>query len=187
MHLDGLNDFLFTLFLCPIIDLDYMFRRTVKTLSHVNAKGQAQMVDISLKQESSRTAKASARVYLGKEAFLQVAANTIKKGDVLGVAKIAGITAAKNTGFTIPLCHPLLLSQISVEMELVEESHAVLISSQVSCIGKTGVEIEALHAVSVAALTVYDMCKAVSKSIKISDIQLEEKTGGKSKDYKRSL
>lgn len=153
------------------------------SLTHVNEIGKASMVNVGNKSKSSRTAKATATVLLGKSAFDLVKSNLIGKGDVLGVAKIAGIQAAKNTASVIPLCHPLMLNYVSVDLKLEEESFKVKITSVVECDGKTGVEMEALHAASIAALTVYDMTKAVDKSIVISNIKLVAKTGGKSGDY----
>ncbi|XJO77273.1 hypothetical protein BDV3_001874 [Batrachochytrium dendrobatidis] len=155
-------------------------------LTHVNQDGRATMVDISSKIETSRIAMASARVLVGKVAFELVRDNKLSKGDVLTVAQIAGIQAAKQTGTLIPLCHPLTLTQIKVELSLCDATHAVHIRSMVVCSGKTGVEMEAIVAVSVAACTVYDMCKAVNKGIVITDVQLESKRGGKSGDYSRN-
>jgi molybdenum cofactor biosynthesis protein MoaC len=149
-------------------------------LSHIDDHGKLSMVDVGNKNDTIRIAKASGRISIGKEAFLQVANNSNKKGDVLGVARIAGIQAAKTTALALPLCHNIPLSKISLDLTLDSNQHAVDICSTVSCTGKTGVEMEALHAVSIAALTIYDMCKAVSHEMVISDIQLDSKTGGKS-------
>eukprot|EP00842_Homolaphlyctis_polyrhiza_P000892 jgi/Hompol1/1803/HPOL_000511-RA len=153
-------------------------------LTHVGADGRASMVDVSDKIETKRTATACGRVQLGQHAFDLVLNNNNSKGDVLTVAQIAGIQAAKQTGYLIPLCHPLLLSKIKVHLELDPKEHAVVIEATVTCTGKTGVEMEAMMAVSVAACTVYDMCKAVNKGIVISDIRLVSKSGGKGGDFK---
>jgi cyclic pyranopterin phosphate synthase len=154
-------------------------------LTHVDTSGRASMVDVSQKAETSRVAVASARILLGRTAFDLVAKNQIAKGDVLTVAQIAGINAAKQTANLIPLCHNLLLSRVKVELRLDTEGQSVKIRAEVKTKGPTGVEMEALTAASVASLTVYDMCKAVSKSIIISDIRLESKSGGKSGEWSR--
>lgn len=155
------------------------------TLSHVGSSGEAQMVDVSEKGSSKRTAFASCRVLLGEKAFKLVASNLIAKGDVLGVARVAGICAAKQTSNLIPLCHNITLNHVSVDTKLNKKDFAVEIKGQASSTGKTGVEMEAMTAVTVAGLTVYDMCKAASKEIRITDVQLESKTGGKSGDWYR--
>lgn len=153
-------------------------------LTHVDESGKAAMVNVIDKAETKRVAIAAGKVYVGAEISRLMAANLMKKGDVLTVAQIAGIMAAKTTSNLIPLTHNIPLSSIKVDVKLDEEHHRVDILATVECFGKTGVEIEALTAVSVAALTVYDMCKAVSHDIIISNIQLIEKEGGKS-HYKR--
>lgn len=155
-------------------------------LSHVDAHGRASMVNVSEKLSSKRVAIATGKVMLGPTAFLLVSANQISKGDVLTVAKIAGICGAKQTGNLIPLCHNISLSDVQVNLELDDQESAVIIKAEATAVGATGVEMEALTAVSIAALTVYDMCKAVSKHVSISNIQLESKTGGKSGDWCRS-
>ncbi len=155
----------------------------MKDLTHVDKDGQAHMVDISEKQDSKRVAIASGLLKTTSEVVELIEKNALKKGDCLATARIAGIMAAKKTHDLIPLCHPLPISSISIDFELHETS--ITIHSTVSTIGKTGVEMEALTAVSVAALTIYDMCKAVDKSMTIEDIKLIKKTGGKSGDYKR--
>jgi len=155
----------------------------VKKLTHTTTKGKANMVDVSDKKETLRTAEAYAEVLLGKEAFTAVKDNTIKKGDVLAVSKIAGIQAAKKTHVLIPLCHNIFISNIDINFNLNEKAFRIEIESAVKTNAKTGVEMEALTAVSVAALTIYDMCKSVDKSITISKIHLLSKTGGKSGDY----
>jgi cyclic pyranopterin phosphate synthase len=153
------------------------------TLTHVTKEGKAQLVNVSNKDITLRSARATANILLGKDAFELVQKNQIKKGDVLTVAKIAGIQAAKQTGFLIPLCHPLQLTRIEVECVLESKNYSVTVNSLVSCDGKTGVEMEAITAVSIAACTIYDMCKAVNKAIEITDIKLIHKSGGKSCEY----
>jgi len=148
--------------------------------SHFSEDGQARMVDVSEKAPTKREALASGRVILGEKVFQAVKERNLPKGDLYSVAKIAGILAAKKVDELIPLCHPLPLSQVEIEMELEEETHSLLIRAQVKTVAPTGVEMEALTAVSVAALTVYDMCKALDKGIKIADIRLLRKSGGKS-------
>jgi cyclic pyranopterin phosphate synthase len=143
------------------------------------------MVDVGNKKSTTRVARASATVLLGATAFDLVSRNAIQKGDVLTVAKIAGISAAKQTHVLIPLCHSLSLRKVTVDLTLDATKNAVRVESSATCDGKTGVEMEALVAASVAGLTVYDMCKAASKDIVISDVRLESKTGGKSGDYAR--
>lgn len=154
---------------------------TSPQLSHVDAEGHAQMVDVSSKGTSQRTAVASA--FVGLSAAVLEALPQNPKGDVLQIARIAGIQAAKRTSDLIPLCHPLAMTHIAVEAEL--RSDGVRLVAKVAATGSTGVEMEALTAASVAALTVYDMCKALDKGIVIHQIQLESKTGGKSGDYCR--
>lgn len=164
-----------------------MTETEIPSLSHVNAEGQIKMVDVGEKGANCRTALASGRVTLGKEAFLKVKENQIKKGDVLTIAKIAGIQGAKQTSMLIPLCHNIYLQNVTVETVLNEENLSVDILAFVKTHGQTGVEMEALSAVSAAALTVYDMCKSVSKDISITNICLQAKTGGLSGDYRRIL
>ena len=154
-------------------------------LTHVDDSGRASMVDVGDKSYTTRFAMASARVFLGEHAFGLVSENRSSKGDVLTVAKIAGINAAKQTHALIPLCHQLLLRKVSVDLTLNPDNSCVDIRATAKTEGQTGVEMEALVAASVAGLTVYDMCKAVSKDIVVSDIRLEMKTGGKSGDYVR--
>ncbi|KAL4353171.1 hypothetical protein GQ457_06G031450 [Hibiscus cannabinus] len=149
-------------------------------LTHVGSTGKAQMVDVSPKENSSRTAIATCKVLLGKKVFDLVLANQIAKGDVLSVAKIAGINGAKHTSTLIPLCHNITLAHVRVDLSLNPADFSVDIEGEAASTGKTGVEMEAMTAVSIAGLTVYDMCKAASKDIQITDIQLECKTGGKS-------
>lgn len=154
--------------------------RPFSTLTHVNSDGKANMVDISGKQITKRSATATGSVHVGPKIAQLIRENNMKKGDVLSVAKIAGIMGCKKTSNIIPLCHNINLTHVDIQAVLNDE--VVVITAVVQCEGKTGVEMEALTAVSVAALTVYDMCKAVSHNISISDIKLLQKTGGKS-DY----
>lgn len=161
--------------------------KTDEELSHVDASGQAQMVDISAKEDTKRVAIAGCKVILGEKAFGLVAANQITKGDVLNVAKIAGICGAKQTSNLIPLCHNIILSNVRVDLRLNEEDFSVEIEGEAATTGKTGVEMEAMTAVSIAGLTVYDMCKAVSKDIQISNVCLQHKSGGKSGTWSRNL
>ena len=142
--------------------------------SHTDKKGKAKMVDVGSKPDVKRIAIAKGYIFLTKETIKLIKANQMKKGDVLAVAKIAGIQAAKQTSSLIPLCHPLLLTNIEVKLEVKKDR--VEIESTVACTGKTGVEMEALTAVSVTALTIYDMCKAVDKKMKIGDIYLWQKS-----------
>lgn len=157
------------------------------SLTHLNADGEAHMVDVSSKSDSLRIATASATVMLNELAFEQLSKGNNKKGDVIAVARIAGIQAAKKCSDLIPLCHPLMLSSVSLEFDLKSETHSIDLRAICKITGQTGVEMEALTAVSVAALTIYDMCKAVDKSIVISEIALDEKTGGKSGHWQREV
>ena len=151
-------------------------------LSHVDASGKAQMVDVGPKTTTERMAVVTGSVLIQPETLKLIETNDVEKGDVLGVARIAGIMAAKNTAQLIPLCHPLPLDQVTVEFRLNREQSAVDIRGTARTTAKTGVEMEAMTAVSVAALTIYDMCKAVDRGMRISDIRLRRKTGGKSGD-----
>ena len=143
------------------------------------------MVNVSGKKTTKRTALATCKVLLGKEVFDLVAADKIAKGDVVTVAKIAGICGAKKTADLIPLCHSVGLCHVDVDLTLREEDFSVRVTAEAVAEGKTGVEMEALTAATVAALTVYDMCKAASKEILITDVRLERKAGGKSGDWSR--
>ena len=153
--------------------------------THFNEEGRAKMVDVGEKPESHRTAVAAAKVLVNENTFALIKSGGMKKGDVLTVAQIAGIMGAKKTPDIIPMCHPVMINGIDMKLSLNEKLCAVEIEATVSCGGKTGVEMEALTAVSTAALTVYDMCKAVQKDIVISDIRLIEKTGGVHGDFRR--
>nr|XP_039252042.1 molybdenum cofactor biosynthesis protein 1-like [Styela clava]XP_039252043.1 molybdenum cofactor biosynthesis protein 1-like [Styela clava] len=159
--------------------------RYMSGLSHVDNKGKAEMVDVSSKDKTLRVAKAEGLVILSKNAYTLLEQNQIQKGDVLTTAKIAGIMAAKDCFRIIPLCHNIMLTKVNVELSLHRDDYSVSITSMAKAIGTTGVEMEALTAVSVAALTVYDMCKSVSHDITITDIKLVEKYGGKSGHYHR--
>jgi cyclic pyranopterin phosphate synthase len=150
-------------------------------LTHLGADGAAHMVDVSAKADSAREAVAEGRINMSAEALDAVRAGNIKKGDVLGTARIAGIMAAKKTSELIPLCHPLMLSKIAIAFEF--EDQGIRAEARVRLNGPTGVEMEALTAVSVALLTLYDMAKALDKSMVISGIRLLSKTGGKSGDW----
>ena len=154
-------------------------------LTHLGAQGEANMVDVGDKAETTRTAIAEGFVSMRPETLKMILDGDAKKGDVLGTARIAGIMAAKKTHELIPLCHPLLLTKISVDIEAVATLPGLKVTALARVTGKTGVEMEALTAVSVAALTIYDMLKAVDKEMVIGDICLMEKTGGKSGKWKR--
>jgi cyclic pyranopterin phosphate synthase len=151
-------------------------------LTHLDSAGRARMVDVGAKPDSERLAVAKGEVHMKKETLDLIRAGTLKKGDVLTVAQVAGITAAKRTSDLIPLCHPLPLTHVDVELVLDEALPGVVITATVRTVGKTGVEMEALTAVSVAALTVYDMAKAAEKTMRIQNIRLVEKHGGRSGD-----
>lgn len=157
----------------------------MKKLTHINSKGKATMVDVSSKEISTRTAEAYAEVKVSKEVFNAIQKNEIAKGDVLTVAKLAGIQAAKKTSELIPLCHNIFIPKIDVELKLNSINKTVEIYSFAKTNSVTGIEMEALTAVSVAALTIYDMCKAIDKSMIISEVKLLSKTGGKSGNYLR--
>ena len=151
--------------------------------SHLDAEGRAQMVDISAKDETDRVAIAGARVVMRPETLARIQAGDVAKGDVLAVARLAGIMAAKRTAELIPLCHPLALTSVAVELACVAERSAIEITATCRLRGRTGVEMEAFTAASVAALTVYDMCKAVDRGMVVTDLRLLRKSGGKSGDY----
>jgi len=151
--------------------------------THIDENGNAVMVDVGNKEITSREAVAIGRIRMSEESFAAVAEGRAKKGDVLGVAQVAGIMAAKKTSDLIPLCHTLILTKVSVEFELFQEICEIQATCTVRCDGKTGVEMEALTGVSTALLTIYDMCKAVDKRMEINGIHLVEKHGGKSGDF----
>lgn len=156
-------------------------------LTHLDAQGNAHMVDVGGKAVTSRVATADAEIRMHADTLALIAGGGHKKGDVLAVARIAGIQAAKKCADLIPLCHPLMLTSVSVAFELDTANSRILVTASCALDGKTGVEMEALTAVSVAALTIYDMCKAVDKNMVIGDIRVTEKKGGKSGDYKRKV
>ena len=151
--------------------------------THFDKEGKARMVDVSDKAETERTATAKGSVIMQPSTLALIKEGGVKKGDVLSVARLAGIMGAKKTPDLIPLCHPLALTSVQVDLTLDEARNAVDITATCKLVGKTGVEMEALTAVSVAALTVYDMCKAVDKGMQIVDIRLTHKSGGKSGTY----
>jgi len=155
-------------------------------LTHVDEEGRARMVDVGAKPDSERVAVAAGAVYVEPETMRLIREGALKKGDVLTVARIAGIMGAKRTSELIPLCHPIALTQIEVNLTLDETLNAVQITATARTVGKTGVEMEALTAVSTAALTVYDMAKAVDRGMRIGDIRLLEKHGGQHGDYVRA-
>lgn len=155
--------------------------------THFNEQGRAKMVDVGEKAVTQRTATAAARVLVSPETFDRIKTGGMKKGDVLTVAQIAGVMGAKRTPDLIPMCHPIQITGIDLDLSLDETRHSVEIYATVSCTGKTGVEMEAITAASTAALTVYDMCKAVQKDIVISDIRLTDKTGGVHGDFHREV
>ena len=150
-------------------------------LTHFDAEGRAVMVDVSAKAETVRTATARARVVMQAETLAMITAGTAKKGDVLGTARLAGIMAAKRTADLIPLCHPLPLAAVTLDLQ--HGADGIEIAATVRTTGRTGVEMEALTAASVAALTVYDMCKAVDRGMRIEALRVVEKSGGKSGDF----
>ena len=159
--------------------------RKKNNFTHFDSNGKAIMVDVALKQKTLRTAKASCIITMDKETFILIKDGNTAKGDVFGIARIAGILAAKKTHELIPLCHPVSISSIKINFELDENQYSIKIISDCKLNDKTGLEMEALTSVSIAALTIYDMCKAVDKNIIISDIKLLEKSGGKSGKFKR--
>ena len=152
-------------------------------LTHLSTSGQADMVDVTAKSVTTRTARASGAVVMKPETLQLILAGNAKKGDVIGVARVAGIMAAKRTHDLIPLCHPLALTKISVEVEPDPSLPGLKVTATAKLDGRTGVEMEALTAVSVACLTIYDMAKAADRSMRITDIRLDEKTGGASGDW----
>jgi molybdenum cofactor biosynthesis protein MoaC len=158
---------------------------TARKLSHLDARGRARMVDVGGKPITARTARARGRVRMSLAALRAVRAGQVKKGDVLAVARLAGIQAAKQTANLVPLCHPLPLDHVEVGLRTDPRRRCVEIESQVACRGATGVEMEAIVAVCIAAVTVYDMCKAVDRSMRIEAVELLEKTGGRSGTYRK--
>ena len=157
----------------------------MEDFTHFNEQGRAKMVDVGEKPISERTAVAAGSVLVNEKTFALIRSGGMKKGDVLTTAQIAGIMGAKRTSEVIPMCHPVAVNGINLTLSLNEKRYAVEITAEVSCDGRTGVEMEALTAVSIAALTVYDMCKAVQKDMVITDIRLLRKTGGVHGDFIR--
>src|SRR5436305_15007224 len=155
-----------------------------KSLTHIDAKGEARMVDVSAKPATERAATAEGRVVMSKATLELIASGNAKKGDVLGTARLAGIMAAKRTSELIPLCHPLALSKVTVDITTDKKLPGCVVRATVKVTGPTGVEMEALTAVSVACLTIYDMVKAVERGVRIEAIRLIEKKGGKSGHYR---
>ena len=151
--------------------------------THFNEQGHAVMVDVSEKADTMREATAMGRIRMSKECFEKVKTGGMKKGDVLGTARIAGIMGAKNNSMLIPLCHPIAMTKCDVEFELDEKNSSITAICTTACVGKTGVEMEAMTGVSVALLTIYDMCKALDRGMEIGQIHLLEKSGGKSGHY----
>ena len=151
-----------------------------QTLTHFDATGQAHMVDVGAKAETARIARAAGSIVMKPETLAMIQSGSAKKGDVLGIARIAAIQAAKRTGDLIPLCHPIALTRVTADFAIDAERHAVHCEVTAECFGRTGVEMEALTAATVGLLTIYDMCKAVDRSMHIENIRLLEKKGGKS-------
>jgi cyclic pyranopterin phosphate synthase len=156
-----------------------------KKLTHFDSAGQAVMVDVSAKTETHRVARAGGRIIMLPATLRQITQGTAKKGDVLGIARIAGIQAAKRTADLIPLCHPLALSKVAVDFKIQKSGPAVSCVATVETVGRTGVEMEALTAVAAALLTIYDMCKAIDRGMEIEGISLLEKRGGASGEWVR--
>ena len=155
-----------------------------KTLSHLDETGAARMVDVTQKNVTQREAVAQARITMKPETLAMIVEGKHAKGDVLAVARIAGIQAAKKTSDLIPLCHPLMLTSVKLELDAQPENNQIVVLARCKLAGQTGVEMEALTAVSVAALTLYDMCKAVDKGMVISEVKLLQKSGGKSGEWR---
>jgi len=154
-------------------------------LTHFNSSGEAYMVDVGAKAETVREGVADGRIYMEKTTLDRIINGDHKKGDVLGIARIAGVMATKRTAELVPLCHPLMITNVNLELMAEPENNAVYCKAAVRCKGQTGVEIEAVNAVQIALLTVYDMCKAVDRFMRISDVCMLSKSGGKSGDWTR--
>ncbi len=152
-------------------------------LTHFDADGQAHMVDVSAKGETHRVARASGVIRMRPETLMLIESGSARKGDVIGIARVAAIQGAKRTAELVPLCHPIAITRIAVDFELVREASALRCTAQVETLGRTGVEMEALTAVQVGLLTVYDMCKAVDRGMVIGEVRVLEKRGGKSGDW----
>ncbi|GAB6192378.1 cyclic pyranopterin monophosphate synthase MoaC [Desulfocastanea catecholica] len=162
-----------------------MTKQDKAAFSHFDDQGHARMVDVSEKLETVRVAEAGGNISMSAEAYQLVKSGSMAKGDVLGIARVAGVMAAKKVDELIPLAHPLMITKVTIDFSLLDDDSSIDIFATVGISGKTGVEMEALTAVSIAALTIYDMCKAVDKSMVISNIRLLKKTGGKSGTYIR--
>ena len=171
----------------PFTAIDHSMTSSTSPLTHFDAQGQAHMVDVGAKPATRRVAVASGRIEMQPETLALIESGSAKKGDVLGIARIAGIMAAKKTSDLIPLCHPLALSRVAIELEAAradgESAAAVLCTATVETTGPTGVEMEALTAVQVALLTIYDMCKAADRGMVMTGVRLLQKHGGKSGSY----
>lgn len=154
-------------------------------LTHINEEGRAKMVDVSDKDNTIREAVASGSIYMKKDTLERIREGSIKKGDVLSVAQVGGIMGAKNTPHIIPMCHPIMISGCDINFKLDFENNKIDIKAAAKTVGKTGIEMEALTAVSVAALTIYDMCKAIDREMTIGNIMLMKKSGGKSGSFER--
>jgi len=154
--------------------------------THFNRQGRGRMVDVSAKGITFRQAKAEAKMFMRAETLQKIKEKGLSKGDVLGVAQVAGVAGAKQTPFLIPMCHPLFITGVDLDFQFIDEENCLVIEAVVKVQGRTGVEMEALTAVSIAALTVYDMCKAVDREMEIRQIRLLEKKGGKSGYYRRA-
>lgn len=160
--------------------------QNMEDFTHFNEQGRAKMVNVGEKDVTERKATAGARVLVSRETFELIRTGGMKKGDVLTVAQIAGVLGAKQTPHIIPMCHPIIINGVDLDLSLDEERCSVEIKATVSCSGRTGVEMEALTAASIAALTVYDMCKAVQKDMVITDVRLLDKSGGVHGDFHRA-
>ncbi len=156
---------------------------TSHSLTHFDAQGQAHMVDVTAKAETHRVARASGRIRMKAETLALIASGHAKKGDVIGIARIAAIQGAKRTAELVPLCHPIAITRITVEFGIVAAANEVRCTAQVECFGRTGVEMEALCAVQVGLLTVYDMCKAADRGMEIGEVRVLDKSGGQSGDW----
>jgi cyclic pyranopterin phosphate synthase len=156
---------------------------TASEFTHLDPLGRARMVDVTAKEPSHRRAVARCKVWMAEETASKIASGAIQKGDVLAVARVAGIQAAKTTATTLPLCHPLLVGSVYLNFRI-EDGH-IVVEAQVDTVDRTGVEMEALHACAIAALTIYDMCKSADRSMTIGELALWEKTGGRSGTYRR--
>ena len=152
-------------------------------LTHIDKNGRPRMVDVREKADTKRVAVAKGSIFMQPETFQRIMAGSMEKGDVLTVAQTAGIMAAKNTSSAIPMCHNIMITGVEMDFIMDEAKSAIHIEACASTVGKTGIEMESLHAVSVAALTIYDMCKAIDRGMRITDIRLVKKSGGKSGDF----